>query len=408
MDDLPWFTESYFSKDPATSTARALYSKIFGVLSFMTIVVMMAVLPIYWGALWQTPAHAHNLHGWVVDLDGGNIGSFITEAFVNATGPATQMTWRVVPSSQFPNGVSDFEELLVHKEKAWAIVSINPGASASLAAAASSADASYNGSSAVTFYGVEARNENAYNNATNLGNIATNSPQVLTQPAFYTTNNLRPFDVPVATAVSFVGLIYLLILSFLIAVRFFLLRIDVTHLEDRLSLPWLVAMRIVNPVIVYFFVSAFYALISLAFQTPFTRVFGHSGFVIYWMMAWMAMCALGFALEAMLTLLTPRFMSFFLILWVVSNVSVCLFPIELLPGVYRYGYGSPFYNVSRTVRAIVFGTKNDIGLNFGVQFAWIGISIVTITFFSWTRRRAAIREHDRALRDAASNQEEKV
>lgn len=114
--------------------------------------------------------------------------------------------------------------------------------------------------------------------------------------------------------------------------------------------------------------------------------FGHSGFVIFWMMNWMGMSSLyvsrwpfpilfvllltfcipsGLAMEAMITLLTPAFAPFFLVLWIISNVSVCFFPIELLPGVFRYGYAAPFYNVSRTVRAVVFNTRNQIGLNFG-------------------------------------------
>lgn len=43
------------------------------------------------------------------------------------------------------------------------------------------------------------------------------------------------------------------------------------------------------------------------------------------------------------------------------NVSVCIFPIEVMPIVFRYGYATPFYNVSHAVRCIVFGTKNTGG-----------------------------------------------
>jgi hypothetical protein len=103
----------------------------------------------------------------------------------------------------------------------------------------------------------------------------------------------------------------------------------------------------------------FYAFISLAFETPFNRWFGPSGFVIYWMMSFCAMSALGFATESAITALTPRFFPFFLLLWIVSNVSVCFFPIQALPAIFSYGYAMPFYNVSRTVRTIVFNTKNE-------------------------------------------------
>lgn len=63
-------------------------------------------------------------------------------------------------------------------------------------------------------------------------------------------------------------------------------------------------------------------------------MFGPAGFVIFWMLCWIAMCALsvplstfldpshrqfrGLALEAMITLITPRFTPYFLILWIIG------------------------------------------------------------------------------------------
>ena len=41
------------------------------------------------------------------------------------------------------------------------------------------------------------------------------------------------------------------------------------------------------------------------------------------------------------------------------NVSIAAYPLVLLPGVFRYGYMMPFYNLSRTVLAICFNTKNE-------------------------------------------------
>ena len=95
------------------------------------------------------------------------------------------------------------------------------------------------------------------------------------------------------------------------------------------------------------------------------------------------------------------------ILHSLANVSVCFFPIQLLPGVFRYGYATPFYNVSRAVRTVVFNTRNEsmclhliptkvilttifaVGLNFGVLFAWIGISLITLPTFQYLIRRRA-------------------
>lgn len=69
---------------------------------------------------------------------------------------------------------------------------------------------------------------------------------------------------------------------------------------------------------------------------------------------------------------------------------MCFFPIEVLPRVYGYGYAAPFYNVSRAVRTIVFGTKNQLGLNFGVLIAWVGISCVTLPVIQWFVRRKQV------------------
>lgn len=86
------------------------------------------------------------------------------------------------------------------------------------------ADAAYNGSTAITVYAVEARNENAFRSlirptvqgvltgvaqeyalqqakqlgaSSSIGQLLVAAPQVLTQPLWYTIDNLRPFDVPV-------------------------------------------------------------------------------------------------------------------------------------------------------------------------------------------------------------------
>lgn len=107
----------------------------------------------------------------------------------------------------------------------------------------------------------------------------------------------------------------------------------------------------------------------------------------------------------MITLLTVKGVPFFMILWVITNVSVCFMPIEILPRIFHYGYAMPFYNVSRAVRAILFGTKNELGLNFGVLIAWAAISFCTLPVFQFILRRRhitevnAMMEEDKQVRD---------
>jgi len=63
---LPWFTESYFSRDPKTAAARKVYLIILAIGGSVIIVFALAVLSIYWGSLWKTDSLIHHLEGWVV------------------------------------------------------------------------------------------------------------------------------------------------------------------------------------------------------------------------------------------------------------------------------------------------------------------------------------------------------
>jgi hypothetical protein len=105
------------------------------------------------------------------------------------------------------------------------------------------------------------------------------------------------------------------------------------------------------------------------------------------------MLALGFAIEAVLTLLTVRGIPLFIILWIITNVSTCFLPIEMLPGIFKYGYAWPFFNISQAARSIIFGVKNELGLNFGVLIAWVALSCLTIPLFVFITRRSQVKEY---------------
>ncbi|KAG1802704.1 uncharacterized protein HD556DRAFT_1331824 [Suillus plorans] len=422
-EDKP-FSHGLFDNDPATSSARKGWLKIsiFGVL--VLFVMIWGVLPIYWAALGRSYNNVHNLSGYVVDFDGGEIGQAVTQAFKNITG-SQQMSWLILDAAQFPGGPDEVAQALLD-HRCWAAVTVNPQASTNLNASINAANASYNTTQAVTAYLTSGRNENIYRGTitpqvisilTNISHIFSLSnsqllasrsdistllqtaPLLVIQPLAFTINDIRPFNVPVASAVDYVGLIYLLILAFVLTNQLLAARVE-SGFEKRLRLRPLIVIRLLWPVTLYFFVSLMYSLLSLAFGVPFGRKFGHAGFVIYWMMSWCSMTALGLALESMITLLTIKFIPIFLILWIISNVSVAFYPIEVLPAVFRYGFAMPFYNVSTTVRAIIFDTKNQIGLNFGVQFSWILISCITLPIFQWLVRRRQIKAWEASQRAA--------
>ncbi|KAF7341151.1 DUF3533 domain-containing protein [Mycena venus] len=407
------FSTQFLDKTPEAGAARAIYLKtLVGGVGALAVVIF-AVFSIYWGSVWSTPHHT--LPGWIVDFDGGAVGQAVSAALSGINPGTNGVVWQVVPASQFPGGISELQHAIV-QEKTWYAVTINSGTSDNLSAAVSAADSTYNSSLAVTFIGSEARNENIYrvhsrivtgqleaithqftlqflkniSSSPNVATLLSTAPQLVSRPIYYTSDNLHPFDVSVASAVTFVGLIYLLILSFFIVMVSTAAR-EISGLEKNLTLSSLIRVRIATSFIAYFFISLFYTLLSRAFQLPFDRNFGSAGLVIFWMLNWIGMLACGLALDAMITLLTARFIPFFLIIWIISNVSVSVFPLQVLPHVYHYGYAFPFYNISRAVRSIIFSTKNDVGMNFGILIAWVALSCITLTLFQWfMRRRLAV------------------
>lgn len=375
------------------------------------IIAIFTILAIYWGSLWKTPVQT--IPGWVVDFDTGVIGRTVVQGMTSGPLPGSRVAWTAVNASQF-----SLSQLLnaIHEQKTWVAVVINEGATARLQSSLATPSASYNGSDAITVYAEEARNENAFRNlvrpsveatltticqsfasqsannlvsSSNITSVLSTSPQTITMPIWYTLDNLIPFNVPVATAVTFVGLIYQYILTFFVVSAGFAAR-EVSGLNRHLTLRSLIAVRFISSLGSFFIIALFYSFLSLAFLVKFDRHYGSSGFVIFWMINWLEMSSTGLALDAMMPILTLRFIPFFMLLWVMVNVSVALYPLEVLPSIYRYGYAAPFYNVSRAIRSIVFGTKNTLGLNFGVLIAWTAISCITMPLIQWYIRRKAI------------------
>ncbi|KAG1770436.1 hypothetical protein EDD22DRAFT_865941 [Suillus occidentalis] len=415
VEDKP-FSHGLFDKDPATTAARKGWLKIsvFGVAAIF--VMIWGVLPIYWAAIGRSSNNIHNLSGYVVDFDGGEIGQAVTQAFKNISSPQ-QMSWLILDASQFPGGPDEVAQALLD-HRCWAAVTINPQASTNLNASINTANGSYNTSQAVSAYITSGRNENAYSILTaishtfslssaqrlasrsDISTLMQTAPLLVIQPLGFTINDIRPFNVPVASAVDYVGLIYLVIL----ANQLLAARVE-SGLDKRLRLRPLILLRLLWPVTLYFFVSVwfldrskrYFLVLKLQSDLWICQRFGHAGFIIYWMMSW---CSMGLALESMITILTIKFIPIFLILWIISNVSVAFYPIEVLPAVFRYGFAMPFYNVSSTVRTLVFDTKNQIGLNFGVQFSWILISCITLPIFQWLVRRRQIKAWEASQRAA--------
>ncbi|KAG8947115.1 hypothetical protein FRC04_010966 [Tulasnella sp. 424] len=412
--------------DPEVAHLRAIYMKILGLTVILLICAMWICFSTYWGSLGETAQHVPNLKGLVINRDGtdGALGQAIVAAFeANSRGegvaPKAHLTWVVTDSSALPT--NDDVAFAVVEEHAWAAVVVNSGATSLLTSARSSGNSSYDPRTAITFYYNQGRNEIAANsfivpyttallqstltalnekfNSDFFGTLTSSAneasqqaltavvqaPQTVSQPFSYEPVNLRPYTKTAAQAPLLVGQIYLIIFTFVITMTHDFAR---GIISPFLRFSSYARIRLLVPLTLYIPVSFSYAMVNLPFKLTFDAKFSYAGgFFLFWIFVYMAMAGLGLATEAMITLLTPRFIAYFIVFLIIFNVSVASVPMALQPSFYRYGYGFPVFNLAEAIRTIIFNTKSRLGLNAGVLLAWLALSMVTVPLFTWVVRR---------------------
>lgn len=144
------------------------------------------------------------------------------------------------------------------------------------------------------------------------------SSSLLTEPFSYSQFNLHPFDQLIGTAATTAGQIYLIIFTFFVGLGF---KTAFDPVASKLTLGSEVLIRLSVPFLGYFWISLNYSLVSLAFLVDFTRKYGKGGFPLYWCMNFTSMLGLGYIMELVLLSLGPMIFPFFLLFWVIINVS---------------------------------------------------------------------------------------
>ncbi|KAK9449147.1 uncharacterized protein V1518DRAFT_417273 [Limtongia smithiae] len=390
--------------------------------------LMLAFFSIYWGAFYKRLSYLDRIELWVINYDNAE-DAVLGSAFVSAAteyAAATKSIRVVEHNASEYNDIGRLESMIVG-ERIWGLFVISSNATTLLRSAledpTSSVSMEYNASTTVRFMYSQARDQLAmgyvatfvYELAANastviatqifhdvaagnissagLSEIAASAPHVLAAPVAVGFDNLRPFDNPIATATTQVGLIFIVITSFF-QFNFF----QPVHMliAQDLKRTHLILYRVFSSWIAYFFLSLFYSLVSLAFQIDFTRAFGRAGFVVFWIFNWLGMMAVGTLLEnlALFCIATyPPMLGFGLIFIVISNIASAFYSIPLQNVFYRYGYGYPIKNLADATRTILFDTRNVMGRNAGVLLAWIAFDIsvmpLTMMYFNWQMGRRA-------------------
>jgi hypothetical protein len=359
---------------------------------------ILAVLSLYWAVLYHVEQNLSSLVVFVVDFDGQVapytnispiVGPMIVQTAQSLLAPSGTVGWQSQPPSVFNYDPIAVRQA-IYAEKAWAAIIINPNATALLQEAVNNGNASYDPMGAAQVVYVEARDETTLDNyvvpqlqqfqtqvtssfgqmwagqvlsrastdASVLANIQA-APQALSPAIGFSTFNLRPLFPETATPAITIGLIYLIIISFFSFSFYLPIHMKFIQPEGHRPIHFyqLIIWRWVATVIAYLFLSLFYSLISLAFQIPFTAsaaphtevanpatAYGHGSFPVYWMINYVGMIALGLACENVAMVVGMPWTAFWLIFWVISNVSTSFYSITLAPRFYYWGYAWPLHN----------------------------------------------------------------
>lgn len=403
-------------------------------------VFILLVMSMYWAVLFNVEQNLSSLDVFVVDFDGTQapytgvtplIGPLITqttEKMISSGQSGGHLGFITMDPAYFNNDPMQVRQA-VYDFKAWAAIVINANATALLQQAVQQGNASYEPLGACQTVWVEARDQDTVYDyilpsltslqteiTSNFGQLWTSmvlkntsipitnlqaAPQALSPAIGFSMFSLRPFDPPVTTPAVTIGLIYLIIIAFF-SFTFFL------PIYTKLVTPgghptikfWkFILIRWIGTVLAYFFMSLAYSFISLAFQIPFDNptapdtmvannpdAYGKGTFVVYWMVNFVGMIALGLACENVAMAIGQPWTAMWLIFWVISNVSTAFYSLDLAPKWYYWGYAWPLHNIVEASRSTLFDLHSRIGLNFGVLFVWCAINTVLFPFACYFMR----------------------
>lgn len=404
--------------DPALNEVRRRVFYQWSRTVFILCVFIFGVLSLFWGSQYRTEANYPALKVFVVDFD-GTVDPYRTSDPV--VGPAvTNATKGIIHSTGLHLGYeikspADFDydpwavRRAVYNEKAYAAVIVNPNATTLLRAAVTEQNSTYDPTGAIESVIISARDENTYytyilpdlailqstvlmefgprwvnelttnsTRSTSMSNINLSKvpPQAINPGIGFTSIDLRPFTPAVAAPAVTIGLIYLIIIAFF---NFpFLMGIHAqfmkpTSTNTQLKVPHWIIWRILSAITAYFFLSLFYSLVSLSFQIPFSNdpapedisannpnAYGQGSFVVFWMLNWVGMAALGFPCENMAMILGFPWSSLFLIFWVITNVATGFYALDLAPGFYAWGYAWPLHRSKPPLYPFIHGISTSL------------------------------------------------
>lgn len=443
-------TSYSFFNEKLKERHRWLVWKFAGIYLIMGVCIL-SIFSIYWGSMYGRNGRLHNLQMLVViedenEIDGVQplIGNSIRQLL--ETPQAKKLgTWNIYNTLQWQqmaakngNNATAEIERQIHHQKFWLSIYVHPNATYNLVSAINASDTSYpvvnNSISSIYETGRDFLSMNQYVtpgiqkiermwlqkqaniSATLIGQANASDHaawEVASTPIGFNYIDRIPYTDPVLVAPSQVGLIYLVILTFF-NLNFFG-DIHATVARERIKTYQFVAYRLASSMLSYFVLSLFFSLVTLAMQVDFTVAFGKAGFLVYWMSSFLTMWVLGQVNEVAAMLIIPFYaplVGFWLLFWVIVNITPTFTPLALSAKFFRYGYAMPVHSSYEISKVIFFDTyKGTLGRDFGILVAWLviflAISVPVCVWFTRTMGKKARAAAQAAAQAAQAQSQEK-
>jgi hypothetical protein len=333
----------------------------------------------------------------LVDYDDGIVGQSVKAAYSQLASPSFP-TIIEHSSTDFPT-TNNIREA-VCKGHYWGAIYANPNASSRLSAALASPEAAqtYQNSGALAYIWNGGRypsyaqvissslqilvqgTRGAYNAMNGTAAMSTanttdaNIAQVLFDPIAASSIDIKPTNQGVRFYYNTVSMVMVILPQF-----FFIMALNGISAENNifgsLSLRKNIALRLGLSISFTFIASLCMTGYIWAFREDWGVTSGQ--FSLTWMALWLVMHLNFFIIDSATAVIPIKFMSFFILTWVIMNVSSTLGPFELSPGWYRIGYALPAYELYQVLLDIWTDSCNPtLYRSLPILFSWWLVGIV--------------------------------
>ncbi|KAH7006789.1 hypothetical protein EDB80DRAFT_880314 [Ilyonectria destructans] len=323
-------------------------------------ILFLANMLYFYGALFKSGSRVHALRVLAINYDGGDIGEALSKAYQGFKGDAFP-TLQYRPASEYPT--EDSLRGAVCKEGYWAAIYTHPGASDRLAAAISGKNTEYNASDAISYiydgayypvvtsamiesslqtligaasrvyYSIDPDTPNTVNFTNPVSSSAFLNPiQASSSIIMPTTHGSR-------VLLNTVSMVMPPLMQF-----FFLMALNGIFAEARVFTKLSKRDVYITRLIIGKIHTLLGALGMAGYIWTFREDWTVSGseFAETWMCVWLYMEVNYVIVDTLLETVIPiKFFAFFMLTWVILNVSSTVYPYELSAGFYRWGYALP-------------------------------------------------------------------